>query len=177
MGQNFILTGYRVFVCYTTSAGKRLRGLYILGSETNQKKMAFFGNIFTHYQYKTTDIALSKKDDHLFVHSKKSNIQIEVGLNSETVQLPQNSPFKTWKEARRFAGALPFTFSYNQAKEEVLIIEGVRQNWTPRPVKVIKAEIGFIAALPFNYCVLANAFHLENIPYHWKKGTRDSWKR
>src|SRR6187549_3330444 len=39
MGNNFILTGYRIFVRYNTSQGKRLRGLYILGSETDQKKM------------------------------------------------------------------------------------------------------------------------------------------
>ena len=48
-GNDFILSGYRAFVRYKTHEGKRLRGLYILGSETDKKKMAFFGNIFTHY--------------------------------------------------------------------------------------------------------------------------------
>ena len=49
MGNNFFLIGYRVFVRYTNNRGKKLRGLYILKSETNKKKMAFMGNIFTHY--------------------------------------------------------------------------------------------------------------------------------
>ena len=39
MGNNFFLIGYRVFVRYTTSTGKNLRGLYILKSETDKKKM------------------------------------------------------------------------------------------------------------------------------------------
>src|SRR5688572_6346184 len=55
-GRNFFLIGYRVFVRYTDGAGKRARGLYILKSETDKKAMEFFGNIFTHYNYATTDI-------------------------------------------------------------------------------------------------------------------------
>src|SRR6266487_973635 len=56
IGNNFFLIGYRVFVRFTNNAGKNLRGLYILKSETDKKKMEFFGNIFTHYNYTTTDI-------------------------------------------------------------------------------------------------------------------------
>ena len=56
MGNDFYLIGYRIFVQYTDSRGKRLRGLYILKSETNRKKMEMLGNIFTHYNYTTTDV-------------------------------------------------------------------------------------------------------------------------
>jgi hypothetical protein len=45
LGDDFFLTGYRIFVRYTNNAGKRLRGLYILKSETDKKKMQFMGNI------------------------------------------------------------------------------------------------------------------------------------
>src|SRR5690606_5668485 len=51
LGNEFILTGYRVFVRFRNSKGEHMRGLYILKSETNRKKMEFFGNIFTHYNY------------------------------------------------------------------------------------------------------------------------------
>ena len=44
-GNDFFLIGYRVFVRYQNNAGKNLRGLYILKSETDKKKMEFFGNI------------------------------------------------------------------------------------------------------------------------------------
>src|SRR3982751_3948163 len=73
MGNDFILTGYRIFVRYTNHAGKRLRGLYILKSETNKKRMSFFGNIFTHYNYGTTDIKFTKSTDKIIVSSTKSN--------------------------------------------------------------------------------------------------------
>ena len=59
LGNDFFLIGYRVFVRFKNNAGKNLRGLYILKSETNKKKMELFGNIFTHYSYTTTDIQQS----------------------------------------------------------------------------------------------------------------------
>jgi len=74
MGNDFFLIGYRVFVRYTNEAGKNLRGLYILKSETNKKKMAFFGNIFTHYKYTTTDIHQSNRDGVTEIQSKKIRI-------------------------------------------------------------------------------------------------------
>ena len=39
LGNDFFLIGYRVFVRYQNNAGKNLRGLFILKSETNKKKM------------------------------------------------------------------------------------------------------------------------------------------
>lgn len=175
MGNDFILIGFRVFVRYTTNEGKRLRGLYILKSETNKKKMSFLGNIFTHYNYTTTDIKLLKENGRITVSSLKSDLDIEVNTNQAEVNLPEGSPFKDWKEARRFAGPLPFTFTYNSKTKEVLIIEGVRENWIPRAVEVVKTNIGFINQKQFNGIVLANAFLIEKVPYHWKKGKTEIW--
>ena len=90
--------------------------------------------------------------------------------------MPEHSPFVDWKEARRFAGPLPFTFTYNKETKEVLIIEGVRQNWTPNPVKVIDYNFDFLSTLKLENPVLANAFIIKNIPYYWKKGKIEKWK-
>lgn len=175
MGNDFFLIGFRIFVRYKDSRGKNLRGLYILKSETNKKKMAFFGNIFTHYNYTTTDIHQSSKHQIIRLSSKKSNFSIGLKKTNEEVDLPKKSPFKNWKEARRFAGPLPFTFTYNEAKKEVLIIEGVRKNWKPKPIEVEKYQIGFLDTLGLKNHVLANAFIIENIPYYWKKGKVELW--
>lgn len=175
MGNDFILTGYRVFVRYQTSTGKRLRGLYILKSETNKKKMEFFGNIFTHYNYTTTDVEMNRNGNVLSVRSVKSELAVEVATYDDA-SLPPGSPFRDWKEARRFAGPLPFTFTYNQAKKEMLLIEGVREDWKPKAVTVFKDDVGFIRSLGLRDVVLANAFLIENIPYYWKKGRKDLWK-
>ena len=173
MGNDFFLTGFRIFVRYTDSRGKRLRGLYILKSETDKTKMSILGNIFTHYNYTRTDIDLQINGDHMAITSLQSDIQVMVELNQEDVPLPAGSPFKDWKEARRFAGPLPFTFTYDKIRKEVLMIEGVRENWTPKPVKVLSDHIGFVQS--FTDRRLANAFIIENIPYHWKKGVIDKW--
>lgn len=176
MGNDFFLIGYRIFVRYTTSSGKRLRGLYILKSETNKKKMAFWGNRFTHYNYTTTPIDNFKEGSLLTIRSQKSDLDIVVDLHKENATLPDCSPFRDWKEARHFAGPLPFTFTYNAKTKEVLIIEGVRENWIPQPIEVLRSHTGFINQLNLTGAVLANAFVLQNIPYYWKKGRLDHWK-
>lgn len=175
MGNDFVLAGYRVFVRYTTSQGKRLRGLFILKSETDKKKMAFLGNLFTHYNYTSTDIEVSNQRDSIQVKSVKSGVDILVNTDNVNADLPVNSPFDNWKEARRFAGPLPFTFTCDDTTKEVLIIEGVRENWTPKPVEVRNAEIGFLKNSRFENAVLANAFLIQQIPYYWKKGKVDIW--
>jgi uncharacterized protein YqjF (DUF2071 family) len=176
-GNDFILTGYRIFVKYNTSYGKRLRGLYIIRSETDKTKMAFLGNVFTHYNYQVTDISFERDAESIQVSSSKSKLSVKVKTAEADIALPKQSPFKDWKEARRFAGPLPFTFTYHQSKKEVLIIEGVREDWTPKPVKVMEHFVGFIDDLELNGVILANAFVIENIPYYWKKGRTDKWKQ
>ena len=177
LGNDFFLIGYRVFVRFTTSAGKNLRGLYILKSETDKKKMELFGNIFTHYNYSTTDIFQNEQKEFTEINSIKSGFEIKIeNSEDENISLPPGSPFADWKEARKYAGPLPFTFTYNPVNKKVLIIEGVRENWKPMPVKVIDYNISFIEQLKLNDVTLANAFIIRNIPYYWKKGKLEQWK-
>jgi uncharacterized protein YqjF (DUF2071 family) len=176
LGNNFFLIGYRIFVRYTNSAGKRLRGLYIIKSETDKKKMEFLGNIFTHYKYGTTDIIHEKTDGKQKVYSQKSGFHVSIDISGKEADLPEGSPFTHWQEARKFSGPLPFTFSFNSKKQTVLIIEGVRQNWKPEPVKVEDFHFDFLNTLHVENAILANAFEIRNIPYYWKKGKLEKWK-
>jgi uncharacterized protein YqjF (DUF2071 family) len=177
MGNNFFLIGYRIFVRYTNHEGKNWRGLYILKSETDKKKMEWLGNIFTHYHYTTTDIYQNEQKDTKEISSIRSRFKITLALTEDDVSLPANSPFANWKEARRFAGPLPFTFSYNKDTQKVLIIEGVRQNWTPIPVRIIDYDFEFLRSLHIDKPILANAFIIKNIPYYWKKGKIEIWHK
>jgi len=156
--------------------GKNLRGLFIIKSETDKKKMELLGNFFTHYNYSTTDIQKSFNNNNTIIKSIKSNFKIELDTKNDQVDLPQNSPFTDWKEARKFAGPLPFTFTYDNNSKKVLIIEGVRQNWTPIPLKVIDYNFKFLDSLNIKSIILANAFIINNIPYYWKKGKIENWK-
>jgi hypothetical protein len=175
-GHDFFLIGYRIFVRYTSNSGKRLRGLYILKSETDKMKMQVLGNIFTQYRYTTTDVAQVVSGNRTTIKSIRSGLEITCETpQEEDTPLPVGSPFADWSQARRFAGPLPFTFTYNDRKRQVLIIEGVRQNWTPRPITVVDYHISFLSELYLDTCVLANAFIIKNIPYHWKKGRLETW--
>lgn len=175
LGNNFFLIGYRIFVRYVTPEGKRLRGLYILKSETDSKKMQLLGSLFTHYNYTTTDITISETQVGKKLQSVKSNFAVQLENTEAEFSTPAGSPFSNWKDARRFAGPLPFTFTYNAKNKSVLIIEGQRENWTPTPVKVSSCNFGFINAMKLKTAVLANAFEIKNVPYHWKKGVTQPW--
>lgn len=147
MGNDFFLIGYRIFVRYTNTAGKRLRGLYILKSETDKKKMEFLGNVFTHYNYTTTDISEKISDRLKTIRSRNSNFEIIIEQSEDEVNIPDGSPFTDWKDARKFAGPLPHTFTFNKENGTVLIIEGVRQNWKPEPIKIKSYSIDYINSL------------------------------
>lgn len=178
MGNDFFLIGYRVFVRFKNNAGKNLRGLYILKSETDKKKMEFLGNIFTHYNYTTTDINQTKENGTIEINSTQSGFEIRIeNNNNENIPLPEGSPFADWKKARRFAGPLPFTFTFNKVDKTVLIIEGVRENWKPTPVKVLNFHFSFLDKFNLKELKLANAFIIKNIPYLWKKGKIEKWKQ
>lgn len=178
LGNDFFLIGYRVFVRYTSSAGKNLRGLYILKSETDKKKMEFWGNIFTHYNYTTTDIRLIQREGITEIKSIQSDFKVVIeNTSTNEILLPKNSPFFNWKEARRFAGPLPFTFTYNSETKDVLIIEGIRENWKPTPIRVLNYKFSFLDDMKLSESVLANAFIINNIPYYWKKGKIDKWEK
>lgn len=137
--------------------------------------MQFFGNIFTHYQYSTTDIQKIRSGAEETLSSEHSNFKLTIDRGSHTTELPEGSPFATWKEARRYAGPLPFTFTYSKEDHNVLIIEGVRKNWEPVPIAIKYHDFEFLNNLGLNNAVLANAFEITNIPYYWKKGKLETW--
>ena len=176
LGNDFFLIGYRLFVRYTTRAGKRLRGLYILKSETDQRRMVLLGNLFTHYRYAKTDVSLRTHGSTIEVASRQSDLRLTARVPAGAAPLPPHSPFASWREARRFAGPLPFTFAYDAATRAVLIVEGVREDWVPQPLVVDDYRVGFLDGLAAKGLVLASAFTVRNIPYHWKKGRTEQWK-
>lgn len=176
LGNDFFLIGYRIFVRYTTNAGKRLRGLHIIKSQTNKKKMQLLGNIFTHYKYSTIDINQSSQGTLRTITSNKSNFNISINTDKTKVEIPIHSPFSDWTNARRFAGPLPYTFSVNPTDRTILIILGMRKNWKPKPVKVENYSIDFFQELGLQDPILASAFEVTNVPYCWDKGKLEKWK-
>ena len=178
-GRDFFLAGYRIFVKYHTQKGRRYRGLYILRSDTDSSLMQFAGNLLTHYNYHTVNVSLSKSAEGIAVSTSDpggmSDARVAVRYGSEQSALPETSVFTSWKEARRFAGPLPFTFDHEKQTNSIIIIEGVRDNWEPQPVEVTYAHFGFFSQPVFAGCtpLLSNAFITSDIPYMWKSGVRE----
>lgn len=172
-GRRFFLMGYRIFVRYTDSHGKTRRGLFILKSETNRRFMKWSGNLFTDYHYGYKRMVFHESANDLIVEAPSCGFHVVVSDEKSEPPLPENSPFKDWREARRFSGPMPFTFSHDAVRNEVILIEGVRSNWKPTPLLVRDFKIPFIDQLSLQGGVLANAFKVEQVPYYWKKGIID----
>jgi hypothetical protein len=173
MGSDFFLAGYRIFVRYHSQSGRRLRGLYILRSETDKARMKFLGNIFTNYKYSRIQVSADFVTNNMArIESPTTGLKLLADIgDDEAIPLPEGSPFPDWRSARTFAGPMPFTFSVNE--KEVIIVEGKRSKWQPRPVRVIEAKVPYLKQIVPEEPILANAFITQNIPYEWTSGRRE----
>jgi Uncharacterized conserved protein (COG2071) len=178
-GLSFFLAGYRIFTRYRTAGGRTLRGLRILRSDTDRWSMRAFGNLLTHYGYELSRCRAQRTGSRYTVEictrHGDADLRVEADFSEEPASPPPGSPFPNLREARKFAGPLPFTFDYEQQTHSIIRVEGVRQAWNPRPVSVQVQRNTFLEKDTFRSsgAILANAFYLENVPYAWKPGVRE----
>jgi len=179
LGHDFFLAGYRVFTRFRARDGRQRRGLRILRSDTDRRRMAAGGNLLTHYNYHRCAARLERSHDGVRVvvatPDGNGDLDVTVGARRDTpVSVPPASPFESIAEARRFAGPLPFTFDYEAETHAIVAIEAKRTNWTPAPVNVEVRRIGFFDQPAFAGCTprLAAAFRVTDVDYHWNQGVR-----
>jgi hypothetical protein len=174
LGQDFFLAGYRVFTTCHTADGRRLRGLYILRSDANRRRMVAGGNLLTHYRYHPCVAAVESAGGRLraTVATRDRGGDLDIIADPAVSTLPDGSPFASVREARRFAGPLPFTFDYEPETRAIVAIEARRTNWQPMPVGVDVRHLTFFDQQTFAGCtpVLAAAFRVTNVDYRWNRG-------
>ena len=77
------------------------------------------------------------------------------------------------REARRFAGPLPFTFDFEAETHAIIAIQARRaRTGGLTPVAVDVERLSFFDQPAFHGCapVLAAAFHVSDIDYRWERG-------
>lgn len=176
-GQEFVLTGYRIFTKFHTPAGRTIRGLRIVRSDANKRLMVVGGNLLTHYNYRKCDADVRANEGRLEFAIRTPGEKADVDVAADTRgegALPAGSPFATIQEARRFAGPLPFTLDYEPETHSIIAIRGVRENWSPRLVNVHVRRLTFFDQPAFRDAkpILASAFYVSDIPYRWNRGVR-----
>lgn len=174
LGQDFFLAGYRVFATLRDESGRRLRGLKILRSETDLRRMVWLGNLMTGYNYQHVTVRIEHAHGRARVRPSCAQNKESLDLAFATGaagELPKGSPFRDWHTARRFAGPMPFTFS-PESDGRFTVVEGSRQDWTPRPVSVLDWRVAMFEKSPLgdSQPILANAFAVEGVAYRWKRG-------
>jgi len=175
-GQDFFLAGYRVFAHFRAADGRRLRGLRILRSDANRWSMVAGGNLLTHYNYHRCNAAIDITKDlvHYSVTTPDGFGSLDVTADLMKPSLPNDSPFPSVRDARRFAGPLPFTFDYERETDAIVAIQATRTTWLPAPVSVDVRRLAFFDQPIFAGCtpILAAAFHVRDIDYRWERGVR-----
>jgi hypothetical protein len=177
-GRDYALTGYRVFVKYRDQAGRTRRGLHILRSDTDKRSMKLGGNLLTHYRYQLARIDVTPTQDELDVRittpAAEADLHVVARLASQQAPLPPSSPFRSDRDARRFAGPLPWTFDYEPQTRSIVMIRGRRSHWQPRQVAVEVKTSRFLERAPFGAADprLASAFHVTDLDYGWERGVR-----
>lgn len=176
LGQDFFLAGYRIFTRLRDRSGRTLRGLTILQSDTDKRRMAWLGNLFTGYRYRRVKVTISNLESQTRVQTWDADGPMLLDLEfdasrQDAVDLPAGSPFDDWRTARRFAGPMPFTFSPRN-DGRFTVIEGSREHWTPRPIRVTAWRVALFDTPPFSDAkpILANAFAVDGIDYRWNRG-------
>lgn len=115
LGQDFLLAGYRVFTRLRDESGRRLRGLKIIRSETDKRRMVWAGNLLTAYNYRHVHARATASGSETTVETSLANgtrtVLLTFGQPAEGLPVPAGSPFRDWHGARLFAGPMPFTFS------------------------------------------------------------------
>jgi len=169
-GRDCFLCGYRIFA----RAGAALRGLRIIESYTDRRWMVTAGNLFTHYRYQLCRATLEESSSGISwtVRTARGEADLDLVAHFGPAALPAGSPFASERDARRFAGPLPYTFDYEPETGSIIRIEGVRREWRPRAVRVEIGRNTFLDREPFRReaPILANAFHVSELPYGWLKG-------
>jgi Uncharacterized conserved protein (COG2071) len=175
LGQDFFLAGYRIFTRLRDESGRRLRGLKILGSETDKRRMVRLGNLMTGYEYRHVKVDIDTRGTTTRIRTTRADGSPSLDLTFDDrggdIDLPAGSPFPDWRTARRFAGPMPFTFS-PRADGSFVVIEGNRADWTPRPVDLISWQVALFDEPPLKGIapLAANAFAVDHIPYRWERG-------
>jgi len=178
IGQNYFLSGYRVFARHRDPTGRQRRGLYILRSDSNRRSMVWGGNALTHYNYRLAQVAFTERPDRLHVEIRtpgaEADLQVVADLSSIPADLPSGSPFARPTDARRFAGPLPWTFDHERQTDSIVMIHARRSRWRPHPVAVEVKTCTFLERPPFAGVDsrLAHAFHVADVDYRWERGVR-----
>jgi hypothetical protein len=176
-GSSPILTGYRIFTRFRTPAGRAMRGLWILRSDTDRRWLVLGGNLLTRYHYHLARIRLDAAAGRLTASVRSRDGRADLAVVADLgrpAPLPAGSPFGTAADARRFAGPLPYTFDYEAATRSMIVVKAVRSRWQPEPVSVTVDRLtffrhgGFAGSTPR----LANAFHVADLDYGWHRGSR-----
>jgi Uncharacterized conserved protein (COG2071) len=176
-GRDYALTGYRIFVKHRNQTGRTRRGLHILRSDTDKRPMKIAGNLLTHYRYRRARINITPARDRLDVRittpAAEADLHVTAHLADQPAPLPPSSPFRSDRDARRFAGPLPWTFDYEPQTRSIVMIRGHRSAWKPRQVAVEVKTCGFLDQAPFAAeSRLASAFHFADLEYGWDRGIR-----
>ncbi len=171
-GMNFFLGGFRIFT--RLRGAKSMRGLQILRSFTDRRIMAAAGNLFSRYNYGCCHATVKEDQGEIDFRMTTPRAEADLHVVARSGELVDR-PFDDIKEARRFAGPMPYTFDYEPETQSIVRVRGSRGHWDPQPVNAVVSRNTFLDHEPFRGVgvTLAAAFTVRDVDYHWERGVRE----
>lgn len=179
MRGDYFFAGYRVFCRYRARDGRELRGLKIIRSDTDKRLMTTLGNLLAHYNYHLGEVNIQRDAERVQLRVTSRDGNGDVDLRANVAQngefLPEESPFSSPREARHFAGPMPYTFAEEPKTNSMIRVHGIHKGWKPRLVRVSVNKLSFFEQEAFADAKpnLASCFYIEHVDYRWKRGVRE----
>ncbi len=105
LGQDLFQFGYRVFTRLRQESGRKLRGLKIVRSETDKRRMVWLGNLMTGYRYRRVNLRIAESASETSVETNHGRRPPNLGCD---VRLTARGRFfarrvSVWRLAHRQA--------------------------------------------------------------------------
>ena len=168
LGRDFFMVEYLVFVTYASSDGRRMRGLYLLQSDTPSVLACIGSRIFSHYRFRHIDLRVSEADGSRQFQSTQAGIDVTVSLEP-----PPDRTLGEWFHFDELSKPRSFNFQHLSRSDAMLVIRGVLKGWNPQPTTVLNAELDWVTESGIEFDGPPRSLQVEDVAYLWRNSRID----
>lgn len=166
-GSDFFMVEHLAFVTYESSDGRRMRGLYLLQSDTPSTLACIGSRIFSHYRFRKIDLTVNETGNTRRFTSAKAGIDVTIALDA-------HNEGEVWADYKQLSKPRSFNFQYLKRSNATLVIRGVLKGWKPRPATVLKADIAAVDEMGIAFDGPPKAIEVDDVEYSWRNSRIDT---
>lgn len=167
LSYDFFMVEYLAFVTFQSSDGRRMRGLYLIRSETPSSFACIASRVFSHYNFRKIDLNITETETTKRFTSTKAGIDVSIKLDD------QQSDGHSWENYYELSKPRSFNFQHLARSGATLVIRGVLKGWAPQPAKVVRCHMDTVTSLGIRFDSPPHAIHVSEVDYLWRNSRID----